>query len=119
MPGFSGLDRSAFPGQQEMDWLRANTNLVWCGYYLAPAPSHSATSWMGKRQMLRSSGWGIVPIYVGQHVNGPGSKQNSPDQGRLDGQDSVNLMRQGGVAPTPAGFFHLQKGPPLHYVQRG
>ncbi len=27
-----------------MAWLRANTNLVWCGYYLGPAPSHASTA---------------------------------------------------------------------------
>ena len=50
MAGHAGFDRSEYPKDGVMDWLKANTNLVWCGYYLGPTPSHSGTSWMGKRK---------------------------------------------------------------------
>ena len=33
MTAFAGFDSSAYPGDVIMKWLRANTNLVWCGYY--------------------------------------------------------------------------------------
>jgi hypothetical protein len=67
-----------------MAWLKANTNLVWCGYYLAPAPSHHDTSWMGTRAALAAAGWGVAPVYLGQQITGPGSYNPSLQQGGTD-----------------------------------
>ena len=59
MPAFAGFDAYQYPGDETMDWLKANTNLVWCGYYLAPSPSQTKdTSWMGKQAYLAGAGWG-------------------------------------------------------------
>ena len=63
MAGFAGFDSGDYPGDPVMDWLKAHTNLVWCGYYLAPAPSHCGTSWMGTRAAIVGRGMGITPIY--------------------------------------------------------
>jgi len=49
MAGHPGFDVSAFPGVSKMAKLKQNTNLEWCGFYLAPAPSHANTGWMGQR----------------------------------------------------------------------
>ena len=62
MPGFSGFDRSEYPGDAIMAWLKGNTNLAWCGYYLAPAPSHPGTSWMMNRVKLVTDGWGLAHV---------------------------------------------------------
>src|ERR1700691_4592878 len=77
MPGIPAFDRSDYPGDDVMTWLRAHTNLQWCGYYFAPAPSHGDTSWMARRSALVAAGWGIAPIYVGQQITGPGSHNPS------------------------------------------
>jgi len=50
---FAGFDCSGFPGETVMQKLRSTTNFKFCGYYLAPAPSHSDPSWMGKRSFLK------------------------------------------------------------------
>lgn len=116
MTGFAGFDRSAYPGDAEMTWLRANTNLVWCGYYLGPAPSHPDTSWMGVRARLVANGWGIAPIYVGQQVTGPGSQQPSLAQGGTDGDDAANLMTSEGFPPGSCVYLDLENGPPLTQI---
>lgn len=54
-----GFDRSTYPGDTEMQGLWTNTSLAFTGFYLAPAPDHSDTSWMGKRAKLKSMGWGL------------------------------------------------------------
>jgi hypothetical protein len=110
MAAHAGFDCSDYPGDQVMAWLRANTNLAWCGYYLAPAPSHSATSWMGKRGALNAAGWGIAPLYVGEQVIGHGSQHPSGAKGQTDGVDAVALMRQ---EQFPAGthvYLDLEDG---------
>jgi hypothetical protein len=60
------MDTSLYPGDAVMAHLKQNPNLVWTGFYLGPAPSHSGASWMSRRDFLVASGWGLAPIYVGQ-----------------------------------------------------
>ena len=38
MAFYAGFDMLQYPNMAMMNWLNQNTNLVWCGYYLAPAP---------------------------------------------------------------------------------
>ncbi|HZB93335.1 MAG TPA: glycoside hydrolase domain-containing protein [Stellaceae bacterium] len=113
MAGFAGFDRSDYPGDAVMAWLKAHTNLVWCGYYLGPAPSHAGTSWMGKRATIAALGLGIAPIYVGQQVTGPGSKHPSLDQGTTDGEHAADLLESESFARGSCIYLDLENGPPL------
>ena len=114
MPGFAGFDSADFPGADVMAWLKANTNLVWCGYYLAPAPSHRSTSWMGQRAALQSAGWGVAPVYVGQQLKGPGSHVVTGAQGAIDGADAANLLAGEGFPAGSCVYLDLEDGPPFN-----
>jgi hypothetical protein len=118
MPGFSGFDRFDYPGDAIMSWLKANTNLVWCGYYLAPAPSHPNTSWMTTRANLAGNGWGIAPIFVGQQVTGPGSLNPSAATGIADGHAAVGLMKSEGFVARCCVYLDIENGPPLTAKQQ-
>jgi len=118
MSGFAGFDASSYPGDAVMAWLLANTNLVWCGYYLAPAPSHGDTSWMGKRAALAAAGWGFAPTYLGQQVIRPGSLDPSAANGALDGAQAVSLMQSEGFAPGACVYLDIENGPPLTQLQQ-
>jgi hypothetical protein len=110
MAGHAGFDRSDYPGDAVMAWLKANTNLVWCGYYFGVAPSHSGTSWMGKRAHLVGAGWGIAPIYVGEQVIPPGSENPSAAKGAIDGKEAVTFMQGEGFAPGSCVYLDLEDG---------
>jgi len=118
MPGFAGFDRSDYPGDAVMAWLKANTNLVWCGYYLAPSPSHPGTTWMTRRASLQAAGWGIATLYVGQQVIPPGSQNPSAETGVSDGNQAVSLMGSEGFAAGSCVYLDLENGPPLTDPQR-
>jgi len=110
---FAGFDRSDYPGDTIMQRLIHTTNLRWCGYYLAPVPSHPGTSWMGKRAFLTNLGWGIAPLYVGEQVVPPGSQHPSAPKGTTDGNDAVSLMTSEGFHPGSCVYLDLENGPPL------
>jgi len=110
---YAGFDTDVFPGLEQMGWVIANTNLRWCGYYLAPAPSHQDDSWMGQRQALVDLGWGLAPVYVGQQVSGPGSKVLSAAQGTEDGADAATLMFDEGFPPNSCVYLDLENGAPF------
>jgi hypothetical protein len=118
MAGFAGFDTDIYPGDGQMAWLKANTNLVWCGYYLAPAPSHHDTSWMGARPALVGQGWGIAPVYLGQQITGPGSHDVSAAQGTTDGGNAADLMEGEGFPAGSTVFLDLENGPPMTAAQR-
>ena len=113
MTAFAGFDTSAFPGLPVASWLKTNTNLVWCGFYLGPAPSHGDTGWMPHRADLVDQGWGIAPLYVGQQVTGPGSKHPSLAQGQHDGGNAATLMTSAGFASGQFVYLDLENGPPF------
>jgi len=122
MAGFAGFDTSIYPGEAIMQWLKANSNLAWCGYYLGHAPSHGDASWMGQREYLMTAGWGLAPIYVGEQVAGLpgvyGSFHLSPEKGTTDGQQAAAMMASEGFASGSCVYLDLENGPPLHDEQR-
>ena len=118
MPGFAGFDTDVYPGDAVMDWLKSNTNLVWTGYYLWPAPSHSDKSWIGKRAALQVAGWGIAPVFLGQQVTGPGSKNPSAAQGTTDGTAAAGVMQSEGFAQGSYVYLDIENGPPLTQPQQ-
>lgn len=109
----AGFDRSAFPGAAKMATLKSTTNLKWCGFYLAPSPSHPNTGWMSQRATLVGQGWGIAPLYVGQQTTGPGSHTVTKAQGKIDGQDAVQLLQSAGFPPGTFVFLDLENGTPF------
>lgn len=107
---FAGADTDIFPGLGITDWWRKNTNLSWLGYYLAPAPSHQDTSWMGRRAALVAQNWGLLPIFVGQQMTGgPGSHIVSADQGAADGLETIKLLTQEEFPPGTKVVLDLER----------
>jgi hypothetical protein len=101
---FAGIDRLGYPGNDFMNGLMNNTNLLWTGFYLAPAPSQGNTSWMAHLVDLRAMGpgWGVAPIYVGQQhpsIDQPGvSHIRTAEQGRIDALNAAELADRAGFS---------------------
>lgn len=110
MAGNAGFDIADYPGDTCMAWLKANTNLTWCGYYLGPAPSHPGASWMTRQAALAAAGWGFAPLYVGEQVIPPGSQNPSAGKGATDGADAVRLLTSDGFAAGTCVFLDLEDG---------
>jgi hypothetical protein len=83
-----GFDRFTYPGDTVMQYWWSNTPMFWTGFYLAPAPQHSDTSWMTKYNTARHMGWGFAPLYVGRQV---GDSNLTEAQGRSDAHNAAPL----------------------------
>ena len=110
MTNYAGFDTDIHPGLAQLAWLTENTNLKWCGYYLAPAPGHEDTSWMGQREVLAAEGWGMAPIFVGQQTAGPGSHNATDGQGSTDGALAAELACNEGFPPQSCIFLDWEDG---------
>lgn len=114
---YAGFDRADCPDLAMMARLKAETNLVWCGYYLR-APSQAASTWRGKRAALVKQGWGLAPIFVGQETVGPGSHVVTAAQGVIDGKLCVSDMLEEGFPSASAVFIDLENGPPFGSMEK-
>lgn len=107
MAFYAGFDTRDYPGNELMNWLKANSNLKWCGYYLEPAPNRSPSGWKNTYSSLKDN-WGTAPIYVGQQdgqTAKPGYNPSSAltaSQGWIDGQNAADLANGDGF---PHGTF--------------
>jgi hypothetical protein len=110
MTYYAGVDTDVFPGDDRLGWLKSNTNLSWCAYYLAPAPSHGDTSWMGRRPALCSQGWNLVPVFVGQQTTGPGSHEVDASHGQADGAQAASLAQAEQFPPGSTIFLDWEDG---------
>ncbi len=63
--GVPGFDTRDYPGADVMAGWMAESPYRWVGYYLA-SPCYTGTTWTGRRRMLRSQGWGLAVVYVGE-----------------------------------------------------
>lgn len=110
MTFYAGFDTDIFPGQLQLGWLKSNTNLSWCGYYLAPTPNNPDKSWMSNRQALIDQGWGLLPIYVGLQS---GSKNLTKAQGATDGSQAAQLAGSEGFPRDCYLYIDWEDGSPL------
>jgi hypothetical protein len=101
MAFYAGFDIEQYPNLNVMNWLSGNTNLRWCGYYLAPAPNRPPSGWTGQYPNIAGK-WGVLPIYVGQQDPRTGTSTYTPssiltaDQGTIDGGNAADLAAADG-----------------------
>lgn len=122
---YAGMDRSAYPGQTEMQDLFSNTNMWFTGFYLGGTDTiagpccHSSSSWMppsdpsSVRSALKSQGWGFLPIYVGQQDDDsecPSCSNLTSAQGTADGQNAAALMQAAGFPTLAVVFLDIELG---------
>ena len=115
--GYAGFDRLTYPGDATMNALITTTNLKWCGFYLAPAPSQGYTGWMATRATLAGQGWGFAPIYVGEQqpeaTPTPGSHNPSAAKGTVDGASAAALATTAGFPLGSVIYLDIETGGPL------
>jgi len=60
---YLGFDRNDYPGDAAAPILRKSFSFT--GYWLSPPPGAKQNSWSGKRELLRSQGFGFALLFAG------------------------------------------------------
>ena len=60
---YLGFDRNDYPGDDAMKFLRKD--FAFTSYWLGNPPQTKSNSWSGKREFLRSLGYGFLPLFNG------------------------------------------------------
>src|ERR1700741_4777735 len=61
---FLGFDLNEYPGDDALPALHRTFSFT--SYWLSPPPEEKQTSWLGKRPLLQSQGFGFVVLYNGR-----------------------------------------------------
>lgn len=105
---YLGFDRNDYPGDEAMKLLRRD--FAFTGYWLGNPPGETRNSWSGRRELLRSEGFGFVLLFAG------------PDSGQLrdqaytskrvadDTQTAAAAARREGFPSGSVIFLDIEEG---------
>jgi len=105
---FLGFDRNDYPGDDPMKFLRKD--FVFTSYWLSNPPQTKSNSWSGKREFLRSVGYGFLPLF-----NGPTSGELRDEPYTLkrvaaDVQSAVAAAHREGFPEGSIIFLDIEEG---------
>jgi hypothetical protein len=103
---YLGFDRNDYPGDQSLKVL--HETFSYAGYWLNNPPGENANSWVGKRQILQSAGFGFLVLF-----NGRLDKQlrrNPAALGQTDGQAAITSARHESFPPQTIIFLDIEEG---------
>src|SRR5256714_4715853 len=63
---YLGFDLNIYPGDEAVGRLRKDFSFV--GYWLSAPPGAKENTWLGKREILRSRGFGFALLYTGPQI---------------------------------------------------
>ncbi|HKW33570.1 MAG TPA: glycoside hydrolase domain-containing protein [Candidatus Acidoferrum sp.] len=105
---YLGFDRNDYPGDEAMKLLRRD--FAFTGYWLGNPPEETTNSWTGKREFLRSQGFGFVLLFAGpasgQLLDEAYTRKRVAD----DTQTAVAAARREGFSAGSVIFLDIEEG---------
>jgi hypothetical protein len=105
--GYNGFDRNDYPGDALLDGLRANFSYT--GYWLNAPPGEKATTWAGKRELLRQKGFGFLILFNGR-LDAQLKGKDAAAMGRGDAQAAVAAALHEGFPRGAMIFLDQEEG---------
>jgi hypothetical protein len=112
---FLGFDRNIYPCDAALPVLRKS--FTFAGYWLSPPPGEKINSWLGKRELLHSRGFGFVVLYRGRSSSEFKKSADARRKGTLDARGAAAAAKREGFAAETAIFLDIEEGGrlPEHY----
>ena len=89
---YLGFDRNQYPGDEAMKLLRKDFSFT--GYWLSPPPGEKRNTWVGKREYLRSLGYGFLLLANGRDSRELRSTEDAARKGTADAKAAVTAAGQ-------------------------
>jgi hypothetical protein len=105
---YLGFDRNVYPGDDSLSTLRKT--FAFSGYWLNPPPGDKTNTWLGKRETLRSQGFGFLVLYRGRDSS---ELKNEAMAKRLGTEDATGAASVANAEGFPAGtiiFLDIEEG---------
>jgi hypothetical protein len=105
---YLGFDRDLYPGDAAFSTLRKT--FAFTGYWLSPPPTEKTTTWIGKRDFLRNSGFGFLVLFRGRDSHEFKKASDGPTKGSLDAEAAVTAAKREGFPTGTVIFLDLEEG---------
>jgi len=105
---YLGFDLNQYPGDDALPILRKTFSFS--SYWLGPPPGEKRSTWLGKRALLESQGFGFVILFNGRESRNLKSAVDARQKGAMDGESASKLARQEGFPPGTIIFLDVEEG---------
>jgi Domain of unknown function (DUF1906) len=117
---YFGFDRNIYPGDDAMKALRRD--FVFSGYWLSAPPGEKASTWNGKREFVRSLGFGFLVLYRGRAEQELKDAKMARSLGEADAKATAEAAKREGFPANTIVFLDIEEGgrlsPAYHsYIQ--
>ena len=103
---YLGFDSNYYPGDANLKALRQTFS--YAGYWLNNPPGANSNSWAGKRQQMKSAGFGFLVLFNGRLYKG--LKRNPAAIGQQDAQAAAASARRDGFPAQTVIFLDIEEG---------
>ena len=105
---YLGFDRNDYPGDAAMKRFRRN--FAFTGYWLSPSPGGKTNTWSGKRELLRSQGFGFVVLYRGRESSELKKEADAKRKGARDAELAIGAAKAEKFSPGTIIFVDIEEG---------
>jgi hypothetical protein len=105
---YLGFDSDQYPGDDALPIL--HKTFSFSSYWLGPPPGEKRSSWLGKRLLLQSKGFGFAVLFRGRVSRNLKSASDARQKGTLDGQNAAKLSRREGFPLGTVIFLDIEEG---------
>jgi hypothetical protein len=105
---YLGFDRNDYPGDAAMKLLRRN--FAFTGYWLGNPPGGKTNTWAGKRDLLRSQGFGFLVLYAGRDSNGLKNDADARLKGARDAEEAIAAAKAENFSAGTIIFLDIEEG---------
>jgi hypothetical protein len=113
---YLGFDRNIYPGDEALPILRKS--FLFASYWLSPPPGEKTNTWLGKRELLRSHGFGFLVLFRGRGIREVKSSGAAMQAGTDDGKNAAAAAKSEGFASNITIFLDIEEGGrlPSNYI---
>jgi Domain of unknown function (DUF1906) len=105
---YLGFDRNIYPGDEALPILRKT--FAFTGYWLSPPPGEKTNTWLGKRELLRSQGFGFLVLFRGRASRELKNEAAAKGKATLDTHHASTAAAREGFPPNTIIFLDIEEG---------
>jgi hypothetical protein len=105
---YLGFDRNIYPGDDALPILRKT--FAFSSYWLSPPPGEKTNTWVGKRELLRSQGFGFLVLYRGRDSSELKKEADAKSKGARDAEEAIAAAKAELFSPGTIIFLDIEEG---------
>jgi hypothetical protein len=106
--GYLGFDLNIFPGEDALPALRKTFSFS--SYWLSPPTGEKTNTWLGRRELLRSQGFGFLLLYLGPLSRELKNQAAAAQKGTLDARSAASVAKSEGFPSQAIIFLDIEEG---------